>query len=281
MNTTRYVTHGLAVAALLAVVAPARAQDDRLDPYSFQTWGGTYMSDCGNNASAKVTVFEADLVFLQGNKRVAGAKLRAAPSFLGPEPPENYVTTLLSEQPGELQFIAYVYKDEQGEYITLDGDLKVVAQIGKPALALKYRRCDAAAKRTASAVTPTPAPGAAKAAPAVEQTSAPDMLGNAGFKAAYYKALGRLAREPWLAELDGPSQLNRKVTVAGKQYVLVSACKNHDCYDNSTVLLYSAPRKLVYGWVHLAGKPVMIGNPPPAVAKKLGALWRADYRSNP
>jgi hypothetical protein len=58
-------------------------------------------------------------------------------------------------------------------------------------------------------------------------------------KALYHKALGPLLREPWLANLDGPSSENKPVKVAGADYVLISTCENRNCYQNSVVLLWS------------------------------------------
>jgi len=36
----------------------------------------------------------------------------------------------------------------------------------------------------------------------------------------------------------------------GTEYLLASACKDHDCADNNTVLLYSAAQGVVYGKVY-------------------------------
>ena len=73
-------------------------------------------------------------------------------------------------------------------------------------------------------------------------------------KAAYYKALGNLKSEPWLAKLDGPSSQNKRVKVAGADYVLVSSCKNKDCAENNAVLLYSPAQDVMYGKVYQRGK---------------------------
>jgi len=99
-------------------------------------------------------------------------------------------------------------------------------------------------------------------------------------KAAYMKALGPLAKEAWLAKLDGPSPQNRPVKVAGTDFVLVAACKNRDCEQNNTVLLWSAP-DVIYGKVYQRGKSTLIGSPPPAVASELEKLWNTEWRSQP
>src|SRR5262245_62609080 len=74
---------------------------------------------------------------------------------------------------------------------------------------------------------------------ALDELSAAGLLYNQKAKDTYYKALGPLSKEPWLAKLDGPSPENKRIKVAGTDYFLLAACKNHDCYENSTVLLYS------------------------------------------
>jgi hypothetical protein len=98
------------------------------------------------------------------------------------------------------------------------------------------------------------------------------------FKSAYYKALGPLVREDWLAKLDGPATPNAKISVAGQQYLFAKSCKNHDCGDNNMVLLYSAPRQVVYGKILLRRRGSMIGQPPLPVAAELDRLWAAEWR---
>ena len=100
-------------------------------------------------------------------------------------------------------------------------------------------------------------------------------------KAAYYKALGKLSSEPWLAKLDGPSPQNKRIKVAGADYVLVSSCKNRDCAENNAVLLYSPANDVMYGKVHQRGKSTLIGAPPPAVVTELERLWKTEWRSQP
>lgn len=113
---------------------------------------------------------------------------------------------------------------------------------------------------------------------ALTELSASGLLYDPKAKVAYMKALGPLAKELWLAKLDGPSPQNRPVKVAGTDFVLVAACKNRDCEQNNTVLLWSAP-DVVYGKVYQRGKSTLIGAPPPAVAGELEKLWKTEWRS--
>jgi hypothetical protein len=115
----------------------------------------------------------------------------------------------------------------------------------------------------------------------LDELSAAGLLYDPKAKAAYFKALGPLAKEPWLAKLDGPSPQNKRIRVAGADYFLVSACKSRDCENYSTVLLYSPGQDVVYGKVHQKGKSTLIGSPPPAVATELEKLWKSEWRSQP
>jgi hypothetical protein len=148
-----------------------------------------------------------------------------------------------------------------------------------------YRHCVTAAKPAGSAAT-TPAPEGKPAETAAQAgetlPSPPEMLANdPAFKSAYMKALGRYSKEPWLTELTGPSAPTTKVTVDGIEYTAINCCKPHDCADNTMVAFYSAAKKKVYGKVVVAQKSALIGNPPPAVAKEIGALWFKQFKSNP
>jgi hypothetical protein len=126
-------------------------------------------------------------------------------------------------------------------------------------------------------------------APAWSQGKKPDLydldanlvLLSPKVKPIYLKALGPLAHEQWLARLDGPAPQNKRVTVAGSDFVHMSSCKNHDCADNNAVFLYSPEQGVLYGTVYQKGKTTLIGAPPPAVASELPALWKKQFRQQP
>ncbi len=283
-------------AMLIVVTAstPAWAQG-KLDAATMKAFGGTYQLDCSNNASPKATVFPDALVFLHGDKRIAGSKPEAQHSFFGNSPPPEYRIMLVSEAPGGQLFFA-IHEDKSGYYLKLDGEPKVQAAIGKPLTQQKFRRCDGTGKPMQTAAA---APVAAQAAPAASQgqgsgntakifkgyslteLSAAGLLYNAKAKEIYYKALGPLTKEPWLAKLDGPSSEGQAMKVANADYVMLYTCKNRDCYDNNVVLLWSGIQNVVYGKVNQTGKSTLIGNPPPAVAAELEKLWKKHFRSQP
>lgn len=261
--------------ALLATGTPARSEDG-LDKHTMETFGGTYVSDCANNAAPRLTIFQDALVYLEGKTRIAGSKVMTAASYYGENVAETYRFAILSEPDDQSQLIFVVHEDAEGYYVVLDGDTKVMAKISAAMKQQKFRRCGVAPAK------PAPAKAAAPAPPNTTGlgVTASGMFVDRKFKAAYHKALGPRVKEPWLALLDGPSVETKKVQVAGAEYFLIVACMNHDCYDNNTVLLWSAPRKLVYGLIHQAGRTSLIGAPTSAIATKLRALWKAQWRAN-
>ena len=283
---------GSSALALAVIGAPAWAQG-KLDANTMKAFGGTYQVDCSNNASPKATVFDNALVFLHGDKRVAGSKVQRQSSFFGNNPPPNFMMALSSQAPGgELYFV--VFQDKTGPYLMVDGEPKVSSVIGKPLTQQKFRRCDGSAKpmqAAAAAPAAAPAAGAASAGVgnsakifkgyALTELSAAGLLYNAKAKEIYYKALGPLVKESWLAKLDGPSSEGQAMKVATDDYVMLYTCKNHDCYDNNVVLLWSGIQNVVYGKVNQKGKSTLIGNPPPAVAVELEKLWKKHFRSQP
>ena len=116
---------------------------------------------------------------------------------------------------------------------------------------------------------------------ALTELSAAGLLYNAKAKEIYYKALGPLVKEPWLAKLDGPSSEGKAMKIAGADYVMLYTCKERDCYENNVVLLWSGVQNVVYGKVYQRGRSTLIGSPPPAVAAELETLWKKQFRSQP
>jgi Inhibitor of vertebrate lysozyme (Ivy) len=269
------------VTALMMVASPS-AWSQNLDAQALKNYGGTYMVDCKNNASAKVSVFANALVFLHGNQRVASNSIETGFSYFHPNPnPKGFLVTLINAGPGGLEMLWHVFQDSSGQYLVfVDADAKSATVIGKAIAKQKFRRCDGGAS-IKLAIPAATAPAQAQRTYALHELSAPGLLMDPTAKALYYKALGSLRRENWLAQLDGPSPQNKLVTVLGTRYTLAGACKNHDCYDNSVALLYSADQGVLYGQVVQRGRSTLIGAPSPALAKELERIWRQEWRSNP
>ncbi|MBS7540137.1 Ivy family c-type lysozyme inhibitor [Ancylobacter lacus] len=150
---------------------------------------------------------------------------------------------------------------------------------GKAAL----RRCGAAATATAATATAAAPPPAAPAAPVSGQASTvdafadKDAMSDAGFRAAYLKVLGPLARrEDWLVDMQGPGQ-QKAVSLAGTRYLLVAVCKPHDCGDNAMMVLYRPETRELFGIVSVTGAKKPLGNPPPALRGEVMKLWKETW----
>lgn len=281
----RFFRATLAAVAVLAI-ASASAAGRSLDAQALREFGGTYKLDCRNNASAKVTVFANAMVFLDGSNRVASNSVEPGYSFFQPNPaPKGFVASLLNTGPGGHEMLWQVYRDATGQYLVFeDADARSAAVITRAVAKKKLWLCAGnAVARPAVAAAAAPVPAAVPAATparrlALDEVTASGLLQDRKARAAYFKALGPLRSEAWLARLDGPSVENRWVTIAGAKYLLASACKTHDCHDFNTVLLYSPEQDKLVGAVYRAGKATLIGAPTPAMAKELGRLWRQEYR---
>lgn len=122
---------------------------------------------------------------------------------------------------------------------------------------------------------------AVAAAHAQKAREAWEYLQEPAFKSAYLKALGPKSKTAWLAKRDGPAPQDKFITIGGERYVMNAFCKNHDCNNNSAVLLYSPEKKAVYGTVYEKGKTTYIGDPPGPVSAELAKLWKKEWRSSP
>jgi hypothetical protein len=181
------------------------------------------------------------------------------------------------------------YRNASGLFATVEGGPKVMAALPAALKGKRARHCDPN-RNAAPGAAAAPAAGASASAGtgnsakifkgyALTELSAAGLLYNAKAKDIYYKALGPLVKEPWLAKLDGPSSEGQAMKVANDDYVMLYTCKNHDCYDHNVVLLWSGIQNVVYGKVHQKGKSTLIGSPPPAVAGELERLWKKQFRS--
>ncbi len=124
------------------------------------------------------------------------------------------------------------------------------------------------------AATPARPPAASRLA----GLGASAILDDDAARTIYLALLGELRDESWLAYLDGPSRESRWVTLDGRHYLLADACRNHDCYDNSVVLLYEPSAGVIYGGLLLAGQWRLLGGPPAPLARELERLWREEFR---
>ncbi len=142
---------------------------------------------------------------------------------------------------------------------------------GKAAL----RRCGAAAAPPPTAPAAPPAPSGT--AGSVDALADKDVMSDAGFKAAYLKVLGPLARsEDWLVDMQGPGQ-QKPVSLAGTRYLMVAVCKPHDCGDNAMMVLYRPETGDLFGIVSVMTHKKPLGSPPPALRGELMKLWKETW----
>ena len=263
-----------ALAAALAAACLTTLAQGRLGPDVLKLYGGVYSPDCSNPMAPRLRVLDDALVVEQGNHRLIGREVMASFSYFGNSPPPNYLVALLSQVPRADGLLFMVYKDRAGQYIRIEPDPKVGSALGKSLTGLRYRWCNAPAQQ-ARVVPAVLAPAVRPAGTFIDPW---DLVRDPAFKAVYYRALGPRVNQYWLAHLEGPAHPVSKIRIAGTEYVYAMVCKDHDCSDNNTVLLYSAAQGVVYGKVLLAGRGSLIGSPPPALAAEIERLWRKEWR---
>ena len=264
-NTPR--TGRLSCAALaLLCAAPAAWAQGKVDNALMMRYGGVLAPDCSNYMLPQLKYLGDSLVVQDGGKAIlTGRNVKAVPGYFGSTPPPEFENALVSEvAPGQGMVFVF-YRNASGLFASVEGAPQVVAKLPAAFRAKRSRHCD-------------PNRNAVAGKPVAAQAMPPDLLKDASFKRAYSQSLGTLAREPWLARLDGPAQPVTQVQVDGKSYRMLSVCKTHDCYENSMVFLYSPGT--VYGTVYQGGRTTVVGSPPPGVAAELQRLWKLTYRGN-
>jgi Inhibitor of vertebrate lysozyme (Ivy) len=285
----RLIQSAMLIAAVTS--APAWAQG-KIDQKLMQVYGGVLAPDCSNYMLPQLKYLGDSLVVQDGGKAVlTGRNVKAAPTYFGAKSPPDFETALTSEVAGGEALVFVFYRNASGLFAAVEGGPKVMAALpaslkeGKRA-----RHCDpnrnAAPGAAAAAAGGAASAGTGNSAKifkgyALTELSAAGLLYNAKAKEIYYKALGPLVKEPWLAKLDGPSSEGQAMKIANSDYVMLYTCKNRDCYDNNVVLLWSGVQNVVYGKVYQKGKSTLIGDPPPAVAAELEKLWKKQFRSQP
>ncbi len=261
--------------SLLGVLAASPAQAQRLPPDVMALYGGIWSADCANPAAPRLRVEPDGLLVERDGQRLTGSKAQAAASYFGNSPPRNYEMTLMSEVRGGSELLFIIYRDPRGRFIEINASGKTAAALGPGLQQLRYRACNpAAGQQPNAAARPAPPP-----APPVTTGGNVDMvIASPSFRATWRKALGADAREPWLAQMNGPAPPPRWVNVAGSRYAFNAFCKDHDCFDNNAVQLYAPETGVVYALVHRVNRDMLVGNPPPPVASELQRMWKAEWR---
>ena len=276
---------------ILAAASTSAWAQGKVDMRPMHPYLGVLAPDCSNYMLPQLKNLGDSLVVQDGGKAVlTGRNVKLAPKYFGATPPPEFETAFTSEVAGGEALVFVYYRNASGLFAAVEGGPKVMAALPAAFKGKRARHCDpnrnAAPGATAAAAGTAASAGTGNSAKifkgyALTELSAAGLLYNAKAKETYYKALGPLVKESWLAKLDGPSSEGQAMKVANDDYVMLYTCKNHDCYDNNVVLLWSGIQNVVYGKVNQKGKSTLIGNPPPAVAAELEKLWKKQFRSQP
>jgi len=238
--------------------------DAKIDPKLEPQIAGVFSNACGNAAQPMIRLYGDTMSIEIGGKKVAASKFRSTTTPPSPSL-ADYKATIEGDVPGGDGLVFVLTHNAQGLFATVTGGAKSLAPLGPGIVGQRIRHCDP--NRNALPGTKPPV-----------EIGPPEMLRDGTFKSAYMKALGPLAKTAWLTTLDGPAQPVKTIKAAGADYQLVTACKPHDCYDHSMLVLYGAASRTVVGKVYQAGRSTLIGGPSPALAAELDRLWLAQYR---
>ena len=257
----------LIAGAVLLIAASSAAAQAKIDQALLMRYGGVLAPDCGNYLLPQLKYLGDSLVVQDGGKALlTGRNPKAAPNYFGAKRPPEFENALTSEVAGGDALVFVFYRNATGVFAAVEGGPKTLAAL--PAVfkeGKRIRHCDPNRNR----VPGTEAPA---------ELGPPELLRDAKFREPYVKALGPLAKEDWLMQLDGPAPPVKHHQVAGLSYQLVNVCKNHDCADNNLTLLYAPGTQTVYAKLLLRGQPTLLGAPPAVVAAELERLWKAEWR---
>lgn len=249
-----------------AAAGPAFAA---LDPATDRQVGGVFSNACSDRSQVMIRLYGDVLDIERGSVAVKAGRLKSDRKPPAGAPADHAATVQGLVKEGATRGAAVVLTithNAKGLYARIDGSDQALAPLGAGVVGQTLRHCDPN-RNALPGVTPAPT-----------WQSPADLLKDARFKAAYARALGPLAREPWLARLTGPAPQNRPLAVAGTEFTLASSCKPHDCFDHNLVLLWQAGQGQVYGLVQQKGRQTLIGAPPPAVAAELPGIWTKEFR---
>lgn len=252
------------VGGLLAALAlPAGAA---LDPAFERQVGGVFSNACGDRSQVMIRLYGDVLDVERGGIAVKANRVKASTQPPPGAPVADFKAVVRAEVKGGDGIVLVLTHDARGLFARIDGGAKSLAPLGAGVVGQRLRHCDP----NRNALPGAPAPAGPQ--------GPPDLLKDARFRAAYMQALGPLAREPWIARLDGPAPPLRTVSIGGVEYTLAAACKTHDCYDHSLVLLWQVRQGQLLGLVQQRGRNTLLGAPPPATARELEKLWAAEFR---
>ena len=252
------------LAGTLAAFAPSAQA--KIDPATEGRYGGVYSNDCNDVRALRVRFYGDLMAVERDGKAVNANRVRVLKTHPTAASAPDFKAVIQGEVKGGDGLVFVLHHNADGLFAVIDGGEKSLATLGPGVQGQRLRHCDP---------NRNPLPGAA---PPPSAGSPRDLLKDARFSAAWTKAAGPLARERWIARLDGPAPELRKASIAGTSYTVGASCKPHDCGENNLVLLYDPAQGGVLGLVHQAGRNTLLGNPSPAMATELEKLWRQEWR---
>ena len=99
-----------------------------------------------------------------------------------------------------------------------------------------------------------------------------ELLKQPTFRSAYYKALGSLKAERWLAELPGPSSEGTAQSIEGKTYMLADSCRPHACNEENLIIAYAKGENKVYVLLKRNAELRVLGGPSEVLVRSLTEL---------
>jgi hypothetical protein len=257
-------------AACAAIGAAASAA---LDPVTVQQAAGTFSNACGDRSQVMIRLHR-DVLDLERGSVALNARQLVSTRKPPADAPPDFAATVQGRLASGDKVTLTITHGARGLFARIDGTERAVQPLGRNIVGLNLRHCDPNRNALPEAARPRLGAAARAGAP----SSPGELLRDARFREAYLKAAGPLAKERWIAELEGPTPALRAVSVAGSTYTLAASCKPNDCAEHNLVLLWQGARAQVAGFVHQRGKSTFIGAPGEAVARELEKLWAETWR---
>lgn len=261
------------VRCCLLGLAAAMAHAEQLSPEMLQLarqYGGVFSPDCANYKGLRVKFLGDSVVVERNGKSVTGTHVRAlrgAQAFPNGQAPRDFKVKLLSDVSRAGPLSVVLVHNSNGLFATVAADPRVLAGVGPDIAGVTVRACD-------------PNRNALPGAPPQVILDANLMLRDPRFKRLYVAALGPMAGVRWLQTLNGPAPEVKTIRIAGQDFLVVMACKQHECDTSNFLLLYSAQRAQLYGKLLNDSRPMILGSPSPALAAQIEHLWRKEWRNN-
>jgi len=126
---------------------PSRRGEVSLDRAYLEQYGGSYSADCEDDRADRLKVLLYRMVFESKKEELVTEDIEANASYWGDSPPEDFEIAFMGKVKKDRGLLFLVYGDEQGPYIQLDGDPRILKGIGhSPGEETRYYRCSPGAK---------------------------------------------------------------------------------------------------------------------------------------